>query len=504
MIHALQLRPAEPLVSQNKFRSESYIAASIPSFLQARTHLPEPVLPSLPEWVEMYWRAWELAWGHLRRPRPEGGLVANYLSSGGKPHIFMWDTAFMVQFGVYGRRAFDFVRSLDNFYARQHGDGFICREIDPETGKDCYHPFDPDSTGPNIFAWAEWRHYRATGDDQRIAQVFWPLLAYHHWLRANRSWQSGLYWATGKSSGMSNQPRVPESRHHHRHWSWVDASMQAALNCRMLEQMATLLQEQEQAQKLADEHGRLVETINKHLWSEEAAFYQDADRNGRFSPAKSIGAYWGLVDKTLVPEDRLTPFVQHLRDNWSFNLPHRIPSLSADSDGYNAQTGHYWRGAVWSQTNFMVLKGLRTIGRFKLAHEIALNHLANVSAVYTRTDTFWDNYAPETAAPGEPANPNFVGMTGLTPISMLLEDVIGLMVEWPLRRVVWDRRLDTDQPYGVRNYPLGDEGLLELVGDQQRVTVTTNVPFTLEMRDEEGQVVQTAVPAGVTEIDLTD
>ncbi len=503
MRHTTSPRPADPLVSQNHFRSASYNAAPLPSFSEARSRLPEPVLPEHPVWVEMYWRAWELAWGHLKRPKTDGGFIANYLSSAGKPHIYMWDTAFMLQFGMYGRRAFDFVRSLDNFYARQHEDGFICREIDPETGRDFYYPFDPDGTGPNILAWAEWRYYRVTNNDQRIAQIFWPLLAYHRWFRSNRSWQNGLFWATGKSSGMSNQPRVPDSRHHHRHWSWVDASMQAALNCRMLEQMAVLLQQTEWAQALAEEYSRQVATINKQLWSEETTFYQDADANGRFGQTKSIGAYWGLLSKTLVPEERLTPFVQHLRDSWAFNLPHRVPSLSADSDGYNAQTGHYWRGGVWSQTNFMVLKGLRTVGQYKLAHEIALNHLGNVAEVYTHTDTFWDNYAPETAAPGEPANPNFVGMTGLSPISMLLEDVIGLTVDWPLRRVVWDRRLETDQPYGVRNYPLGDEGVLELVGDQERIAITSDVPFTLEMREVDGQVVQTAVSPGTIEIDLT-
>ena len=100
--------------------------------------------------------------------------------------------------------------SLDNFYAKQHEDGAICREINTIDGTDCFSPFDPDGTGPNILAWAEWRHYRISGDENRLPEIFWPLLAYHRWVRANRSWPSGLYWATGLSSGMDNQPRVPE------------------------------------------------------------------------------------------------------------------------------------------------------------------------------------------------------------------------------------------------------------------------------------------------------
>ena len=73
----------------------------------------------------------------------------------------------------------------------------------------------------------------------------------------------------------------------------------------------------------------------------------------------------------------------------------------------------------------MVLKGLRANGRHMLAHEIAMNHLENVGRVYDRTGTFWENYEPETAAPGHPAKADYVGWTGLSPISILLEDVVG-------------------------------------------------------------------------------
>jgi hypothetical protein len=252
---------------------------------------------------------------------------------------------------------------------------------------------------------------------------------------------------------------------------------------------------------LAGERALLIQLINEQMWNAETNFYQDVSPNGRFSKVKSIGAYWALLDKDLVPEKRLGPFVQHLRDQWSFKLPHRIPSQSADSEGYNASTGHQWRGAVWSSTNFMALKGLRAVGQHELAHTIAVNHVTNVCETFIRTDTFWQNYAPETAAPGEPARQDFVGWTGLTPIAILFEDVIGLSVDWPLRSVTWDRRLDTNGRYGVRNYPLGQNGTLTLLGDREKVTIQTDVPFTLTIQDDE-QRLQTAVPAGETEIEL--
>jgi hypothetical protein len=277
--------------------------------------------------------------------------------------------------------------------------------------------------------------------------------------------------------------------------------MQAALNSLVLAQMATLLQDAALAHELEAEHTRLMALINKHLWNDVTHFYQDVDPEGQFSQIKSIAAYWGLLDTNLIPEKRLELMLQALRENWAFKLQHRIPSQSADSEGYNFETGNYWRGGVWPATNFMVLRGLRQIGQHGLAYEIAINHLNNVAQVYEQTGAFWENYAPESAEPGDPAARNPIGVAGLTPIAILLEDVIGLSVDWPQRRVFWDRRLESERPYGVENYPLGPDGTLSMVADAQKLVLTTDVPFTLTLRDAH-QSMQTAVPSGTTEIDL--
>lgn len=495
-------RPPHPLVDRNRFRGQPpNEPADIPPLEAIKEQLPEPVLPGQATWVALYWRAWEVLWAHLVQPTVENGFVANYVAPSDRAHLLMWDAAVLSQPGLYGRRAFNFMGTLNNLYAHQHDDGFIGRAVDLATGQDAHYPFDPNSTGPNILACAEWRYYRFSGDDRRIPEVFWLLLALHDWYRDNRTWPDGSYWATGLSSHMDNQPRVPHSRDHHRHWTWVDTTMQAALNCTCLAQMAAHLGEDELAVQLKEEHVQLVELINRRLWHEEAQFYQDISPDGRFSRVKSIGAYWALLDNGMVAEKRLNAFIQPLRENWAFNLAHRIPSMSADSEGYNADTGNRWRGGVWPCMNFMVLQGLRNVGQHTLAHAIAVNHLQNVHQVYMDTGYFWDYYAPETAAPGEQARKNSLNAC-ITPIALLLEDVIGLSVDWPHRRVYWDRRLQTEQPYGVRRYPLGPDGTLDIMSNQNKITLTTNQPFTLVMRDA-AQSLQTAVSTGSTDIDLS-
>ncbi len=494
-------RPADPLVARNEFREATIQRQSIPTFAAIKDRLPEPVLPAHGQWIELYWRAWEMALAQLQRPATSSGLPAPVLESAGAGMIFASDTAYTTQYLVYGRRALPAITLLDNFYARQHSDGFLGRALSTVDGRDLYAPFDPDSSGQDILAWAEWNTYRQTGDENRLNQVIWPLLAHHRWRRANRTWPNGLYWSTGASSGMSNQPRVPDGERHHQHWAWVDATLLAALNAGLLGKMAAQLGVTETTAELATERLALQELINQRMWNNEAAFYQDIDPHGRFSPVKSIAAYWALLDQGLVPAKRLDPFVQHLREPDEFKTAGRVPSMSADSPGFAPPAGDQWRGAVWSAPTYMTTRGLQAVGQSRLAHTIARAHLEQVSAVFRRTDTFWANYASLDVSPGDPAQPNSIAQTGLAPITMLLEQVIGIQVDWPLRRVTWRRHLDLDEPYGVRNYPLGPVDSLDLIGDNDQVQVQTTAPFTLHIRS--GQLdLQIPVAAGATEIDL--
>ncbi len=489
---------------KNPFRGRMYDPQEIRPFAEIKGSLPAPILPDHPTWERMYWQAWEMFWGNINQPSVESSLIAPYVGPLVGNGLNLWSTAFVAQIGHYARRIVPLIRSLDNFYFSQHDDGFICRQIDTR-GNDCFHLHDPNGAAPNLLTWAEWRYYRVTGSDERLKAAFWPLMAYHQWLKKNRTWPNGLYWATGMSSGMSNQTRmrdqVEESMYHHCHWSWVDVNMQAVLDTWILSQTAVILDEDELADSLSQEYHHLLQEINARMWNEVTGFYQDIDPAGNFSPVKSIGAYWAMLVQGMVSKDRLTRFIKHLYEPDSFKRPHRVPSQSADSPGYDADSGAHWRGGVWSPTNYMLLKGLRANGRHMLAHQIAMNHLDNVGRIFERTGTFWENYGPEAAAPGQPAEPDFVGWSGLSPISILLEDVIGINVDWPQRRVTWDRRYETDAFFGVRNYPIGEDEQMDLIGDRETITIKTTVPLTLVIQDEEANL-QTAVPIGSTEIDL--
>lgn len=494
--------PVEPLVDNTVFRARGRTTCRLPDFNDVRPRLPIPVLPQLPGWEQLYWTAWETLWRSLREPLGEASsLVAAYPAPRPDGAIDMGTGAIIANLSGYIPGSFCLIESLDNFYANQHADGFICRGLDSLTGADLHEPFEPNSTGPNLLAWAEWRHFRLTGDKERIAAVFQPLLAYHRWTRANRTWRSGLYWTTAYASGLENQPRAPGGRYHHNHWTWIDASAQAALNGLLLERMATLLDQPDAVADIVAERDTLSRKINEELWNEEQHFYQDIGPDDSFSAVKSIAAYWMLMDSVLVPKERLAPFVQHLRDTWSFRVENALPSMSADSEAYNARSGNGWRGAVWPSLTYMVLRGLNGGDQALLAHKLAYNHVALVGRVYEQTGSFWRNYAPEEDAPGEPAEGDETGLTPAAVIAMILENVLGLTVDWPLRRVTWRRFLEGDQEYGVRNLPLGSDGALDIVAAGDTLRIRSDSPITLTVY-QGPDIIQTAVPAGLFEMSL--
>lgn len=489
-------------VDNNQFRRKGYNREPLPTYKTAHASLPKPVLPNHGNWERMYWRAWERTWGSLKQPKGGNGFIANYMSaSAKKDQAIMWDTAFMSLFGLYGRRAFNFIGQIDNFYTKQTKEGFICQRYDEANGDPLFTPYEPDSTGPNIFAWVEWENYRATGDTERLREVFPPLLAYYEWLHDHRTWQNGLYWATGHSCGMNNQDRIPNGTHHHQHWSWVDASLQANINLLSLQRIALVLQEQQTNNKLALDRSLLQTAINRHLWDNDTKFYYDADRDGRHNMVKSIAAYWSLLDHSLVSERKKTELIQHLHTEGVFKVPHRAPSLAADQTLYTA-SGNVWRGGVWSAMNYVLLRGLRIAGKHDLAHRIAYNHIEQVSHVFDRTGHFWSHYAPESKAEGEGAWPVKPGWTGLSPISILLEDVIGIRTDWRQKRVIWNKRLAETQLHGIQNYPLGNDGTADLLTDAEGIYITTDVPFTLILQTADNTTVQAAIAEGTTEIPL--
>jgi len=72
-------KPMTSSVCGYYFPKKSYVMETLPTWEASRSRLPCPVLDANPDWVDMYWKCWELAFDHLRQPAPGTPFVSNYV-----------------------------------------------------------------------------------------------------------------------------------------------------------------------------------------------------------------------------------------------------------------------------------------------------------------------------------------------------------------------------------------------------------------------------------------
>ena len=140
----------------------------------------------------------------------------------------------------------------------------------------------------------------------------------------------------------------------------------------------------------------------------------------------------------------------------------------------------------------MLIDGLWTKGYRQLAQEIAENHYRAVFEVWKRTGTFWEYYAPERIEPGFMARKDFVGWTGLPPIALFIEYILGIRSDYAEQRIEWN--ITRTESHGIERYPFGPDGVVGLKVRSRRsadetpvVTVSTNIPFNLTLNWGDGQ-----------------
>ncbi len=473
-------------VSENTFRTAELNPDEIPSFQTAKKDLPLPHWAGHDDAVDMYWKAWEIGFSHLKAPTAENGFLSSYLDTAYNGNIFMWDSVFITHFSRYGKGVFPFQKTLDNFYRKQHLDGFICREIYGEDGRDAFQRHDPASTGPNILGWSEMEYYRAFGDLERLNAVYPALCAYHLWLKENRTWKDGSYWTSGWGSGMDNIPRIPDGRHpnfSHGHMAWVDACLQQYMNGKILLDMGFELERWQEIEEIEDEIHSLGDFIRERLWDEKEGFLFDLYADDRRSECRHIGALWALHAGVL-KEEQLAAMVSVLQK--AFDTERPFPSLDPGHPRFR-ENGRYWQGGVWAPTNYMVLSGLQKQGRDDLAHSLALKHHRHILNVYRKTGTFWEYYSPGSDDPGFMARPDFVGWTGIVPVSVLFEFVMGIRPDYSRKEIFWNLALEEE--HGIASYPFGPDQSIDLKvsaagkeGTERQITVKTSESFTLVTR----------------------
>lgn len=465
------------------FAKKNFVVEPIPIFEDSRGRLPIPVLGDNPEYIDLYWKAWELAFAHFKKPPENSPFVSNYIDEAFAPQIFQWDTIFMIMFSRYAFPIFPVIQSLDNFYCRQHHSGYICREIVEADGNDFYYEGVDNTVNPPLFAWAEIEYARFSGNESRFALVLPPLEKYAEWLETGRrrgGTAHGLYWQTNLGSGMDNMPRNGSG--------WTDMSAQVVIMDNALAEICESLGRKEKAATYRRHAQETGERINRFMWNEKDGLYYDVDDRGDQIPWKTVACFWPLL-AGIPSKEQAGRLAIHLKDARSFWRAIPFASFAADQPGYRSD-GAYWLGSVWAPTNVAIIKGLEKYGYDEFATTAAEKYLDGIYRVYRKTGTLWENYAPDEYTRGVWSRPDFVGWTGCGPIQLLIENIIGLRCDGMKKRVDW--YLHRRDRHGLQNLRFGTVTASFLCASRStfrseaRITVTTDQPFELVVHHAEG------------------
>ena len=85
--------------AENTFISQKRERTKLPTYEKEKENLPKPVWDGHDDAIACYYKAWELAFGNLRKPAATSGFVSNYIDTAFNGEIFMWDSVFILMFG---------------------------------------------------------------------------------------------------------------------------------------------------------------------------------------------------------------------------------------------------------------------------------------------------------------------------------------------------------------------------------------------------------------------
>lgn len=487
-----------------------------PSF--DRALIPQPVFDAEPGYVELYWKAWELAYAHVKWQK---GLVQPlYMDEGlWDDTLWIWDSEFMVMFCKYAPKLFPGIQTLDNFYYTMLEDSGSSLRIQ--------HPDNPP-----FFAWVENDYYKITGDrdhirelllDKKFPQRYWDLfptlsperkLQFDHYPIALKYKGIGYEWS-GISSGMDNTPRTRAGKG----MLWVDAISQQALSALYISRLAKVAGDGATAREFEKKWKELRVIVNKYYWDDSDGCYYDivpapsgetasvADVQASPSAWRTTGiltpaSFWPMLAEipSKAQARRMTEFA--LRPD---KLGGEVPwvTVSRDDPDFDANDGWYWRGSMWLPTAYMGIKALEKYGFQEAADTTAEKVLSWMLRTYCDYEphTIWECYSPTAPTPssnhGKRVRPDFCGWSAIGPISLFIENVLGFHdIDASYRTVHWDIRHDCR--HGLNNLTFGDT-TTELLYDPAASTVTirSNKPYCLILNGKSHRI-----RAGVTTISI--
>ncbi len=461
--------------------------------------LPQPIFEGREDWIDLYYKAWEIAFENVDYVNKEGWKPI-LTCMPGVGVTWQWDSCFMTFITNYSNGTFSAFNNLDNLYRlRDKESGYISMAYRIQEEVPAYG----ERINPPLYAWVEWEHYLISGDSSRFEAVLPAIEGLYNFIENNRRRGEGLYYFedTG-SSGMDNSPRSGFAAYKLKGSDvcFIDLACQQALSAKCIANIYEVLGNEEKVEFYRAENKRISDLINHYHWHPATGFYYDFFSRNSSKPtlkvkwinSKTAAAFWALHCDATNDLEHILPLVEHMMNPNEFFTHSPFASLSKDDLNYDP-SGGYWLGSNWHPTTFCAIRGLYERGYKEYAREAAVKYVETMCDVFKNPayGGVWECYNPEQSRPatrenGELCMPNFVGWGGLGPITVLIENLIGLHFNAVENKVSFD--LFPDKKTGLKNM-IFNGGKVDIectdysaTEGETKIKVTAEKSFTLMVR----------------------
>ena len=325
---------------------------------------------------------------------PEGNIKRIWSTPDRLPHrnMWLWDSVFH----AIGHRHLDASLAENLILALfdvQRDDGFIPHMAKPD--------YISAITQPPVIAWGAWLVYEKSGNKDFLRTVFEKNRLFLLWCQNNRrKSEKELYsWHTNPElnnrcdeSGMDNSPRFDTSSDLYA----IDFPCFMANEARYMAKISEELGDKESADFFADWYSEIKTEINNTLWCSQDGFYYDFDiTNNRLHKVRSVSGFLPLF-AGVCAASQAESLVRYLCDENEFGTPFPVPSIAVSDNTFGTDM---WRGPVWINYNYMIIKGLREYGYAELADNLKTKSLDFINLWYTRTGTLYEFYDSQNLIP---------------------------------------------------------------------------------------------------------
>jgi neutral trehalase len=261
--------------------------------------------------------------------------------------------------------------------------------------------YSTDITQPPVIAWGSWLVYEKSGDKDFLKTVFENNKAFLLWCQSNRrKGEKELYsWHTNPElnnrcdeSGMDNSPRFDTESDLYA----IDLPCYIANEVRYMKKIADELGYKEETVFFGNWYDKIKKDINSTLWCEEDGFYYDYDiTDNCFSKVKSVSSFLPLFSG-VCNDTQAKLLVDSLLNPNEFGTEFPVPSIAVNDATFGTDM---WRGPVWINYNYMILKGLASYGYEELSQELKNKTLSVINEWYRHTGTVFEFYDSENHIP---------------------------------------------------------------------------------------------------------